>query len=154
MPYYTKVLQPGETVRVVATLHWLVYGKTLLLFVVAAVLVGIAWSVDDVAQKRLALIAAIVVYALMAVALISEWLTRRGTEIVVTDHRVIYKRGLISRRTVEMNVSKIETVDIKQSFLGRLLDYGTINLRGTGETLELLERIGSPIAVRNAITIG
>ncbi len=154
MPYYTKVLQPGETVKAVATLHWLVYGKSLLLFIVAALLVAFAWSLQDEGQKRLALLAALIAYALMLVALISEWMTRRGTEIVVTDRRVIYKRGLLSRHTVEMNISKVETVDVLQSFWGRLLDYGTINIRGTGESLELLERIGSPLTVRNAITVG
>ena len=154
MAYYTKVLQPGETVKAIATLHWLVYSKSLLLFALAAVFVAGAWMVQDPDRKRILLIAAMVAFALMAVALVAEWLTRRGTEIVVTDRRVIYKRGLLSHHSVEMNVSKIETVDVEQSFLGRLLDYGTVNIKGTGESLELLERIGAPLSLRNAITVG
>jgi len=154
MAYYTEVLQPGETVKAVATLHWLVYAKSMLLFVFAAVLVALAYSVQDDNTRRLVLLAALAAYVLMAATLVSEWLVRRGTEIVVTDRRVIYKTGLLSRRTVEMNVSKIETVDVAQSFWGRIFDFGTISVRGTGESLEMLHRIGAPLTLRNAITAG
>ena len=154
MAYYTRVLQPGETVKAMATLHWLVYAKSLLLFALAFVLVAITFGMTDDGHKRLCLYAAFVVFLLMLVALVTEWLTRRGTEIVVTDRRVLYKRGLLSQHSVEMNISKIETVDVQQSLLGRLLGYGTVDIKGTGESLELLERIGDPIALRNAITVG
>jgi uncharacterized membrane protein YdbT with pleckstrin-like domain len=74
------------------------------------------------------------------------------TEFAVTDRRVIYKRGFISRHTVEMNMDKIESVDVDQSLLGRLFNYGTIHVLGTGQGIECLRQIGAPLALRNAIT--
>jgi uncharacterized membrane protein YdbT with pleckstrin-like domain len=72
--------------------------------------------------------------------------------MAVTNHRVIYKRGFIRRHTVEMNMDKVETVDVDQSLLGRILGFGTIRVLGTGQGIETLNRIGSPILLRNAIT--
>jgi uncharacterized membrane protein YdbT with pleckstrin-like domain len=51
-----------------------------------------------------------------------------------------------------MNMDKIESVDVDQSILGRLLNYGTIHVLGTGEGIESLRRIAAPLALRNAIT--
>ena len=59
---------------------------------------------------------------------------------------------VIKRHTVEMNMDKIESVDVDQSLLGRLLNYGTIHVFGTGEGIESLRRIAAPLALRNAIT--
>jgi len=97
------------------------------------------------------LMAAGVVGLLGLLLLLSAWLRRRATEIVVTDRRVIFKRGLLSRHTVEMNVSKIETVDVEQGLSGRIWDYGTLLIRGTGSGFEPLEGVGSPLTIRNAI---
>ena len=69
----------------------------------------------------------------------------------MTDKRVIYKRGVLSRYTVEMHTSKIETVDVDQGILGRLLGYGTVEVRGTGSGIEPLRYIGHPLEIRNAI---
>jgi uncharacterized membrane protein YdbT with pleckstrin-like domain len=81
-----------------------------------------------------------------------EGLQRWGTEIAVTDRRVIYKTGLIRRHTAEMNMDKVESVTVTQSLLGRLLDFGSVRIRGTGEGLEHLHYISSPISLRNTIT--
>ena len=53
-----------------------------------------------------------------------------------------------------MNISKVDTVDVEQSVLGRMLNYGTVLVRGTGESLEPLRHVASPLALRNAITVG
>jgi uncharacterized membrane protein YdbT with pleckstrin-like domain len=73
---------------------------------------------------------------------------------VVTDRRVIFKRGLLSRHTVEMNVGKIETVDVEQGLAGRIWGYGTLLIRGTGAGFEPLVGVGSPLRIRNAIVAG
>ncbi len=51
-----------------------------------------------------------------------------------------------------MNMDKVESVIVDQSILGRLLGYGSIHVRGTGEGLEDLDYISSPISLRNTIT--
>jgi uncharacterized membrane protein YdbT with pleckstrin-like domain len=56
------------------------------------------------------------------------------------------------RNTAEMNMDKVESVKVDQSVLGRMLDYGTVTVVGTGQGLEPIKDVASPIAFRNAIT--
>jgi uncharacterized membrane protein YdbT with pleckstrin-like domain len=154
MAYYTKVLQPGETVRVVGRIHWLIYTRAILFLIVAIGLEIGAFVQPQSQQRRIMLIAATVVLVLAGLVMLSEWLRRVSTEIVVTDHRVIYKRGIFARHSVEMNISKVETVDVDQGVVGRMLGFGTVLIRGTGESLEPLRFVESPLAIRNAITVG
>ncbi|HET6195760.1 MAG TPA: PH domain-containing protein, partial [Acetobacteraceae bacterium] len=113
MAYYTKVLQPDEKVLVVGQLHWSIYLRGAALLAIAiAVLVASFWlPATDPDWQRYAQLAAGVVALFGLLLLLIAWVRRRATEIVVTDRRVIFKRGLLARHTVEMNVSKIETVD-------------------------------------------
>jgi uncharacterized membrane protein YdbT with pleckstrin-like domain len=154
MAYYTKVLQPDERVLVVGRLHWSIYTHAVLILALAgAVAIGAFW-VPEPNGQRVALIVAAGVAVLGLLAFLAAAIRRHSTEIVVTDRRVIFKRGILSRYTVEMNVSKIETVDVDQGFGARLLGYGTVLIHGTGSGIEPLRRIGNPLAIRNAIIAG
>ena len=154
MAYYTKVLQPNETVLVVGRLHWSIYTHSVLILALAvAVAIGAFWVPDVTAQQVVWIVAAgIGVVGLLAFLAVA--IRRHTTEIVVTDRRVIFKRGVLSRYTVEMNVSKIETVDVEQGLGARLLGYGTVLIRGTGSGFEPLRGVGYPLAIRNAIIAG
>ena len=73
--------------------------------------------------------------------MINKWTTER----VLTDLRYIQKTGWIKRDTEEIRISKIEEVDLKQSILGRILGYGSINISGTGSGKITLELIDDPL---------
>lgn len=154
MAYYTKVLQPDEKVLAVGHIHWSIYRHALLLLLAAlAVLVGSFWAPQPDGPTGVRIVAGgVAVIGLLV--LLAASIRRRGTEIVVTDRRVIYKRGILARHTVEMNVSKIEAVDVEQSLTARLLGYGTIMIHGTGADIEPLQRIDRPLAIRSAIVAG
>ena len=155
MPYYTKVIRPDETVHEVARLHWLIFARGALMLACAVVLLGVLASLPDESTWRLVCAVAAAVFAVIGLlALANAALLRASTEIVVTDKRVIYKRGILRRVTVEMNISKIETVDVIQSITGRLLNYGTLVIRGTGAGIEPLRAVADPLGVRNAILVG
>lgn len=70
------------------------------------------------------------------------------SEFGITNKRLIIKTGLISRKTIEMNLSKIESVNVDQGILGRILGYGTIRVMGTGGTKESFIQIANPIEFR------
>ena len=90
---------------------------------------------------------------LLAVLLaLRAWFIRWTNEIVVTDRRVIHAHGFIQRHTVEVHMDKIESVDVDQTVLGRILDYGDVTIRGTGTTLEPIREVDRPIALRNEVT--
>ncbi|MEJ0017381.1 MAG: PH domain-containing protein [Acetobacteraceae bacterium] len=118
MAYYTKVLQPDETVLVVGRLHWSIYLQGAVILAVAAALLAFADRLPDPDWQHYARLAAAAIGVFGLLVLLAAWIRRRATEIVVTDRRVIVKRGLLARHTVEMNVSKIETVDVEQGWPG------------------------------------
>jgi uncharacterized membrane protein YdbT with pleckstrin-like domain len=154
MAYYTKVLQPDERVLAVGRLHWSIYRHALVILVLAlAVFIGSFWlpRPDPAIDMRVAA-GGIAVVGLLV--FLGASIRRHGTEIVVTDRRVIFKRGILSRHTVEMNVSKIESVDVEQSLGARMLGYGTLLIHGTGSDIEPLRRLDRPLAVRSAIVAG
>ena len=153
MGYVDRILQPGETVIHRAKLHWLIYWKAVALLVAAAALAVVAEQRSDELQQGL-LYGALAVLALALIAALVAAIRRSSTELAVTDHRVIFKRGLLSRHTIEMNRSKVESVDVDQTLMGRLFGYGTILVRGTGGSLEPLQNIEDPLALRNHITVG
>jgi uncharacterized membrane protein YdbT with pleckstrin-like domain len=109
--------------------------------------VGTSW-------REMALIAALVLGVMALYLLLRAWIARTTTELVATDRRIVYKRGLIRRYTAEMNMEKVESVLVEQGILGRIFNYGTITVRGTGGGMEPLANIGAPIAFRNAVTAG
>jgi uncharacterized membrane protein YdbT with pleckstrin-like domain len=154
MTYYQSVLQPGELVLAVGRLHWAVFLTPLALLVGALgfLLCGAWWADADV-RATLDLGAA-VCGGLGLMGGVEAAIRRRVTEIVVTDRRVIFKRGLVVRHAMEMNISKIEAVDLDQGLFARLLNYGTLLIRGTGGGFEPLRFIEAPIVIRQAIAAG
>lgn len=83
-------------------------------------------------------------FSLFILPLIWMW----TDEFVITNRRIIMKTGLISRHTLEMNMTKIESVNVYQSILGRILGYGEITIVGTGGTRETFVDIKNPILFR------
>ena len=129
-------------------MHWIVYVPAAFLLLLALA----ALTRVDNSTGWLWLSIAGLLAAAGGIMLFKAWFHRWTTEIDVTDRRVVYKHGFINRHTVEMNMDKVESVDVDQSILGRLLDYGDITIRGTGETWETLKMIGAPLKFRNHVT--
>ncbi len=84
------------------------------------------------------------VFTLLIFPLIDRW----TSEFAITNKRVIMKVGLIWRKALEMNLSKIESVNVDQTIMGRILGYGAITIIGTGGTRESFHRISKPMEFR------
>src|SRR3954449_7701582 len=150
MSYVQRVLQPGEEVRHTASIHWVVYWPGALVLILAIVVYGYAHTGQHATRVWDIVAAGLAVIALGF--LFREWFTWWTTEIAVTNRRIIYKEGFIRRNTVEMHMDKVESVDVDQSILGRLFDYGDVIIHGTGAGLEPLPYIDHPLELRNHIT--
>ena len=152
MAYIDEILEPGEKVVFKTRLSWTLYGPAIVYALVALALTVFATSAAGLG------VIAFVIAALAALAALGSflraWFRRWTTEIAVTDRRVVLKRGFIRRHTVEMNMQKVESVDVDQTQLGRLFNYGTVTIKGTGSTLESLRMIDHPLKLRSAITAG
>lgn len=80
--------------------------------------------------------------------LVAAWVRVRSTELAITNKRVIAKFGFIKRDTVEINLSQVEALRVEQSFWGRMLNFGTILVSGTGGALEPIPNIADPLVFR------
>lgn len=150
--YIDDILQPGEKLLYSTNLHWVFYLPGLVGWAVSIALLVAARMVtsDSLVLVCLALSA---VVALVAFYLsFRAWFKRWTTETDVTSLRVVHKEGFIKRDTFEMSLDKVESVDVNQSILGRILNYGDVTIRGVGDGVKIIETIASPLAFRNSIT--
>ena len=76
------------------------------------------------------------------------WVKQRSTELAVTNKRVITKFGFIQRDTVELNIQKVESVQVQQGIMGRMLDFGTIVIAGGGNPQAPVPGISDPMGFR------
>lgn len=73
------------------------------------------------------------------------------TEIAVTNKRLVYKRGLVARYVGEINVDRVEGVNVLQGVIGRIFNFGRIMVRGMGIGEIVLPSIAEPLKFRKAI---
>jgi Bacterial PH domain len=159
LSYVEKHLIPGETVQYQTKLHWIVMlghiVATAILELLAFTFLIASFS-RVAAAKNLptrgaielgALICFLVGGAIFCVGLFK----RNATEMAVTNKRVIAKTGLAERRTIEILLSRIESVVVDEPALGRILGYGTVIVRGTGGTPEVFEKIHHPLKFREQV---
>ena len=151
--YVDKILQPGEKVLYSTNAHWMFYLPATAAAVVALLLLILSrtTAIDWLVMLCLAAAAVVAILALYWAG--KTWFHRFTTETDVTNFRVVHKTGFITRKTFEMSLDKVESVDVDQTILGRILNYGDVTIRGVGEGIEKIETISSPLAFRNSITV-
>jgi uncharacterized membrane protein YdbT with pleckstrin-like domain len=150
--YIDKILQPGEKVLYSTNAHWIFYLPAIAAWIVALVLLILSRATITESISLLCMAASAVVAIAALYWTVKAWFHRWTTETDVTNLRVVHKTGFIKRRTFEMSLDKVESVDVNQSILGRLLNYGNVTVRGVGEGAETIRTIASPLDFRNHIT--
>ena len=144
MSYIESSLGNNEVLHYRARFHWF--------YKVAA------WSALIVGAL-VAMLALTQTYAWLAVVLLligaTVWLSIMmpiwTTEIGVTNQRVVYKTGLVNRKTSELQLRSIEEVQFEQDFWGRVFDFGKLEIHGTGDDAIFLPAVAEPIAFRAAL---
>jgi uncharacterized membrane protein YdbT with pleckstrin-like domain len=150
MSYVQTVIKPDERILATGHMHWIVYARGTITLLVA--LVVLLLPVTDAIAPLLRIVGWLLVVVAL-VLLFQAWFLQWTTEIAVTNLRVIQKRGFIRRVTGEMNMNKVESVIVDQTLFGRLFDYGSIVVRGTGSGIEGLHFIARPIELRSTIVV-
>ena len=150
--YIDDILQPGEKVLYSTNAHWIYFLPAIIGWILAGVFLVLSGMVaaGPPALICLSLAAISALAALYFTA--TAWFHRWTTETDVTNMRVVHKTGFIKRRTFEMSLDKIESVDVDQSILGRIMNYGDVTVRGVGEGAETIKTIAAPLEFRNSIT--
>jgi uncharacterized membrane protein YdbT with pleckstrin-like domain len=150
--YIDEILQPGEKVLYSTNAHWMFYLPSIAAWLVAVVLFILARATTIAGVVLLCLTSAAVVALVALYWTARAWFHRWTTETDVTNMRVVHKTGFIKRRTFEMALDKIESVDVNQSIMGRILNYGDVTIMGVGEGRETIRTIAAPLQFRNNIT--
>lgn len=128
MSYIEESLSDGEEIKELFKLHW--FSKIPM----------IIWT-----------ILAIPTFGITLILAIWEYLKLRSIEQGITNKRAILKTGIISRKSEEMKISSIETVEIIQSILGRVFGFGSIKVTGRGISDLVYKNIDNPMDVKKSI---
>ncbi len=147
MSYVQSILLSDERILLITRLHWIHFRKAILIGIVLAASVMIYTSTNSM----WAYILVAIVGLGFLVAFIAELLTYMTTELAVTDRRVIHKTGVISRETMEQQISRIDSITVYQTIAGRILGYGTIDIRGSGTSFTPVTKIAGPLNFRKAV---
>ena len=164
MGYVDRNLVPGETLLYRTRHHWLVlmgpfFGGLLLL------VPGIALMVEAIATRDSAglvvgsatispkvMVVSGVILVAAAIIIFSYGVAKRNaTEMAVTNRRVLIKTGMTSRRTLDLMLSRVESIGVEETAAGRVLGYGSVVVRGTGGTPEPFLMIAHPQEFRRAV---
>lgn len=143
MSYIDTHLLSNEKVLYRAKLHWIIFVLPGALAFLALILIAMQLSFFVMMG-----------YLLLAVAGLT-WLdaviTYYTTEFGLTSKRVLLKTGFIRRNSLEILLPRIESIQVHQSLIGRMLDYGTIIISGTGGSKDPFSRIAEPLLFRRKV---
>jgi len=150
--YIDDILQPGEKLLYASNLHWIVYWKAILAWIVACTLLVLSRTTLTENLILFYLASASVVALAALYWSVRAWFQRWTTETDVTNLRVVHKTGFITRKTFEISVDKVASVEVEQGILGRILNYGDVVIENMGNDNQKIETIASPLAFRSNIT--
>ena len=139
MGYIDSHLLPNETVVSKARLHWFVYLKAIAVMLLGAGLAAIEPTIGAI------------IAGVGLLLMVPPFIAYTSSEFGVTNKRVIIKVGVLRRKTLELLIRQVEAISVDQSISGRIFNYGTITLTGTGGVREQFHNISRPLDFRRAI---
>jgi uncharacterized membrane protein YdbT with pleckstrin-like domain len=146
MSYLDDHLLAGEHIVYRARLHWIIFGASILLALLGVLAAIILQTLQhDYWYLGMAFVG---IGLLLAIGPAIRYVS---SEFAVTDKRVLAKHGFIERESIETLLAKIEAISVDQGIVGRVFDYGTITITGTGGTEESFPRISNPLEFRRQI---
>lgn len=148
--YFEHIRQPEERVIFNARFHWF-YDVIFQFYVALAIVAFFAISVD-IAGSRPFLEHFFYIIGFSCLLLASaNRATKWSTYVIISDRRIIYKTGLVARRMEEISARRIAEVNVAQSLMGRLLDYGKISINDVGSGAIQLPDLDEPLSLKKAI---
>jgi len=144
-------LREGETIIHKGRPHWIVFGWAILLGSLSArFMLGADLAASREATQVCFIVAGMLALYALSAACVAQ-LYRWSSRLVLTNRRVVLKRGILRQRSSEFLLPTIESVLVEFPVAGRLLNYGTLTVRGFGGSQEFIKRLSSPEQVRELI---
>ena len=126
----------------VAKLHWLLF--------LGPVLLGVASLLLASYLPQLKLPAGLLFLSALFWLSVT-WVTYYFSSLTIEKKKVIFRTGFVVRKTTDIPYNKIESIDISQSILGSILQYGSLMVTGTGGTRYLINFLTKPLTCRRYI---
>lgn len=139
MAYLNKNnMMEGEHVVMEARFHYMLYWLPALLAIVALVLPFIKIG-DDTLKYRL-------IFSGVFILLAAIWamVINNGKRFILTNKRLVLKTGIIMRESNELMLRKCEGIKVRQTIMGRILNYGDVQV-STGEEVDTFRYIWNPV---------
>lgn len=152
MSYIHKSLLDGEEIIYLTRRHKIIFTWPIISLLVAAVLFGIKWFFVLRPEINFALMIFSGIF--LAVALVHAlviWVNYLCAEFGITNQRVIVKEGFLKRKTIEVFLKSVESVQVDQSLWGRILNFGTVIVSGTGGVTDPLSMIRNPLDFKKQV---
>lgn len=125
-----------------AHLHWVIFFWPIVLIIISEV---VAYQFPAFRTPSYILSAILLLWCVFLL------LTYQFSSVTIKKSQVILRTGLWVRQTVDISLNKIESIDIRQSLLGSVLQYGTLIITGTGGTRQMINYLSKPLTCRRYI---
>lgn len=139
-------LMADEKIVHITKLHWIIYAKALVVVLFGIILIFIV----PLALPGFIALPGIIVIVIGILYGIYVYFLKKTSEFVITNKRVIMKKGVISTTTLEVLLSKAESISALQTIGGKLFGYGNIAVVGSGGTKNEFDYIERPFEFRKA----
>ena len=160
MSYIEANLTANETILAYGRVHWFVFVSGTVAGLLGVAFLYLSWDLAPGNPPNAGNAGPYLIYGLLGswliiiavYKLLKAWLRLKFTELAVTSQRVVAKFGWIRRRTVELNHNMVESITVYQGLMGRVFNFGTLTIRGTGGGQTPVPTIAHPLAFRRVVT--
>ena len=152
MSYIQENLMSGEEVIHRAYIHRITYVIPLcfmLLFL--PMMLGLHMEDTIMTSDAMGGYIGLVFFGIPCIVFLKRWINRMCSEFVVTNKRVLYKTGLFSLNTDEIQLVHVEGLSVKQGLIGKIVNEGTVIVSGSGGRRSSFKQVANPVEFRNCI---
>ena len=160
MGYVESLLGKNEKILVVARQHWTTLVVTFVVnLFLAVLLLALYVVVGQVVERNPGLAVLLQARVILLIGLLYPvgrfaWDVLRWSaeEYIVTTHRVMQTGGIINKQTIDSSLEKVNDILLTQSFFGRLLSYGELEIiTGSDTGINVFHRLANPIRFKTAL---
>lgn len=165
MAYIDQLLGRGEQIVYIARQHLFVLVANILAeLTLIAVLVaaGVAsnWAfstnttplIGSLTASSLILLICVVISVIVMISGFMDYLRWTTEQYIITDRRVIQVHGIFNKRVIDSSLEKINDVELRQSLIGRMMNFGTVEiLTASEDAINVMDRIESPLEFKKAM---
>lgn len=149
-------LLPGESIILRRHRHWIVPARSLFWPILLLLVVGVLdhYLRESLVARDVKTVATLGALAVLGLWAIITWLRWNATSVTITDQRVMLDRGVLSRSSKIVPIDRVQDVSTRQSILGRILGYGTVEIDAAGsQGAELLDHVPDPNHFRDEVFV-